>query len=781
MAELAKDLTTLVDWSVTELGHLIESELGAKDFARIEKIRRFVKSNEGQSLKGLMSLKNELHQLSDQECYHIAHSFSLMLELINSCEAAYRTARLKADAKDSPITEAAPYGRVIHVLTAHPTESRNPDIIFYFRKIQKLLERRLEHALKNDVLELRGLLRWVWRLPMAKQRKPSVMDEAEYIYSLVLEKEIIDIFIQQRLNKQPFYIRTWVGGDKDGHPGVDEKTMLGSLQMSRSLLLKWLRDKLHHYLENIQPLKHSVGTDRPKIQKLLAQSQDIKNHLKRINRVAHGDAQKVHHLRTALDALAKSYKTIFSEDSRELYQIRLLMKVFPGLVVPLELREASELVHEALTVPKKSSAIARMLEKLSKISPQHDPRFYVRGFILSQTEGARDIIAGLALVEKYMGKARLPVVPLFESSHSLMNAVEIVDEFLKNPRRRSLILKNWSAKFEVMLGYSDSSKENGAFPSRFLISQAICNLEQVIQDARLIPIFFHGSGGSIERGGGSIQEQTDWWPQSALATVKMTIQGEMTYRNYSAGEILTSQLDVIAQARSQKEQGPGSCDSGTTHKELQKFSEAIQSSYQNILKDPDFLTMIEKATPYSFLKTLRLGSRPSKRQGAVDIKSLRAIPWVLCWTQTRILFPSWWGVGSFWKGLDKAEKKRYREVLEQSSVFRSYVKALGFTLAKIEMPVFALYLRSSDLDSSVADKFIESFKVEYELCLKALHEITGEQDLLWYRPWLGTSIGLRSPLIHPLNVLQLIALQKKDVMLLRETVTGIASGMLTTG
>jgi phosphoenolpyruvate carboxylase len=780
MSELAKELTILVDWSVTELGHLIESELGAKGFARVEKIRRFVKSSEGQTLDGLMDLKKELHQLSDQECYQIAHSFSLMLELINSCEAAYRTSRLKSDLKSAPVSESATYGRVIHVLTAHPTESRNPDIIFYFKKIQALFERRLESAQDNDVVELRGLLRWVWRLPMSKQRKPSVMDEAEYIYSLVLEKEIIDIFIQQRLHKQPFYIRTWVGGDKDGHPGVDEKTMLGSLQMSRNLLLKWLREKLQNYLENIQPLKNAIGSDKSKIRKLLAQSQDIKSHIKRINRIEHGDAQKVHHLHTALDALAKTYKTIFAGDSGELYQIRLLMKVFPGLVVPLELREASELVHEALKIPKKNSAIARMLDKLSKISPQHDPRFYVRGFILSQTEGARDIIAGMSLVEKYMGKARLPVVPLFESSHSLANAVEIVEELLKNPRRRSVIQKNWSAKFEVMLGYSDSSKENGAFPSRFLISQAICNLEQVIQDAKLVPIFFHGSGGSIERGGGSIQEQTDWWPQSALATVKMTIQGEMIYRNYSAAEILSSQLERLVQARNQKN-GAGACDSGTTHNELLKFSDFVQHSYQQILKDPDFLTIIEKATPYSFLKTLRLGSRPSKRQGAVDIKSLRAIPWVLCWTQTRILFPTWWGVGSFWQTLDKNEKKRYREVLEQSSVFRSYIKALGFTLAKIEMPVFALYLKSSELDSEIADKFIELFKTEHELSLQALREITGEQDLLWYRPWLGTSIGLRSPLIHPLNVLQLIALQKKDVLLLRETVTGIASGMLTTG
>ena len=780
MAQLAKELTSLVDWSVTELGHLIASELGEKVFARIERIRKFVKSKKGQTASGLQELKQELSLLSPQENYHIAHSFSLMLELINSCEAAYRAWRLQAEEKESE-SKPAPYGRVIHVLTAHPTESRNPDIIFYFRKIQKLFERRLEKAQKEDVLEMQGLLKWVWNLPMAKQRKPSVMDEAEYIYSLVLEKEILNIFINQRLHKQPFYIRTWVGGDKDGHPGVDEKTMIGSLQMSRKFLLKWLQEQLKTYLENIRPLKHSLGSSRKKIESLLLQSQKIKTHLSRVQKIGNGDAKHVHQLRATFDELEKSYKLIFRQESSELYKIRLLMKVFPGLVVPLELREASELVHEALKAPKKSAAIARMLAKLSKISPQHDPRFYVRGFILSQTENAGDIIAGLKLVEKYMGTARLPVVPLFESAHSLGNSVEIVEEFLSNSRRRSLIKKHWSSKFEVMLGYSDSAKENGAFPSRFLISQAICNLEQVIQDAKLTPIFFHGSGGSIERGGGSIQEQTDWWPQSALATVKMTIQGEMIYRNYSAAEILSRQLERLGDMRRENKNTASVCDAGTSHQALQKFSTAIQKSYQETLKDPDFLMLIEKATPYSFMKNLRLGSRPSKRQGAFEIKNLRAIPWVLCWTQTRILFPSWWGVGSFWQTLDKSQKKRYQQVLKDSSVFRSYMKALGFTLAKIEMPVFELYLESSGLDAAVVAKFKKLFQTEYKLCLEAVHEITGEDSLLWYRPWLAVSIDLRSPLIHPLNVLQLIALKKKDILLLRESVTGIASGMLTTG
>ncbi|WP_374077181.1 phosphoenolpyruvate carboxylase [Bdellovibrio bacteriovorus] len=779
---LPKELTSLVDWSVSELGRVIESELGQDGFQRIENIRRHVKSSEGQTLQGLLKLKEELSYLSSQDRYYIAHSFSLMLELINSCEAAYRTSRLKAEFKEARSEESHIYGRIIHVLTAHPTESRNPDIIYYFKKIQTLLEKQLENPEDQNLQDLRVLIKWVWRIPMSKQRKPSVMDEAEYIYSLALQKEILQVFIDQRKQKLPFYIRTWVGGDKDGHPGVDEKTMLGSLQMARNFLLRWLQAKFQEYLADLEPLARSSEENKKKVQALLVQSKKTKQHLTKIKKIRHGDSHRVHSFRESMDKLAKHYKTCFTVESPTLHEIRVFMKIFPGLVVPLELREDSHLVHEALKSSPPSFAISRMLKTLSKISPEHDPRFYVRGFVLSQTESAKDIVAGVALAEKYLGKARLPVVPLFESAHALSSSVSIVEEFLKSPRRRKLIKDFWSEKLEVMLGYSDSAKENGSFPSRFLIHSAIQNLENVIKKHGLIPIFFHGSGGSVERGGGSVQEQTEWWPPSALSTVKVTVQGEMIYRNYTAPEILQRQLERFCSARDQgSEKKVAVPPKKNIEQDLLKLSDFVQNAYREMLKDPHFLELIEWATPYSFMKDLRMGSRPAKRQGPVNIKSLRAIPWVLCWTQTRALFPSWWGVGSFWQTLSKEEKARYGKAFAESSLFRSYIKVLGFTLEKIELDVFSLYLHSSRLPKDVADSFADRFEKEFVACQNAVREITGEESLLWYRPWLETSISLRSPLIHPLNVLQLLALEDQDVPLLRETVTGIASGMLTTG
>ncbi|WP_148278681.1 phosphoenolpyruvate carboxylase [Bdellovibrio bacteriovorus] len=779
--QLAKELTSLVNWAVTELGHVIEAELGTRAFQRIENIRLHVKSKATRDINGLLKLKTDMENLSNQERFEIAHSFALMLELINACESAYRTHRLREESSLVVSEEKHSYGRVIHVLTAHPTESRNSDMLVYLRMIHELLLQRLQSSHSTQTARLHSLIRMAWHLPMSKQRKPTVMDEAEYIYSLVLQDNVIDIYLQQRQEKNPFYIRTWVGGDKDGHPGVDEKTMLGSLNMSRQRLHQWVARQFSEYMTELAPLVRSGLDQRKPTQKLQQHARAVKANLIKIRRISAGDAARVDRLTKSLQNLSHEQGRIFGTESEKLNRIRFLLKIFPGLVVPLELREDSTLVHEALANPSKRPNITRMLMALSRLCPDHNPRDYVRGFVLSQCESAKDITAGVRLSSLHLKGPRLPVVPLFESSHSLKSSKQIISEFLGTQKHVQLIKKHWSGQLEVMLGYSDSAKENGSFPSRYMIQSAIGTLEKAIEGRGLTPIFFHGSGGSIERGGGSIQEQTEWWPLSALKTVKMTVQGEMIYRNYNSPDILQRQLNLLVENRDVRKQKPASRGSVATEKALSTLAGAIQSSYQNILKQEDFLELIEKATPYSFMKDLRMGSRPSKRQGPVQLKSLRAIPWVLCWTQTRALFPTWWGLGSFWTGLSAADKNKYRRAFKESSMFRTYIKAVGFTLEKIELDVFFMYLRSSKLSQSTVVKYEKSFRMEYAKAVKCIREITGEKSLLWYRPWLETSIGLRSPLIHPLNVLQLVALETKDIKLLRETVTGVASGMLTTG
>jgi phosphoenolpyruvate carboxylase len=329
-----------------------------------------------------------------------------------------------------------------------------------------------------------------------------------------------------------------------------------------------------------------------------------------------------------------------------------------------------------------------------------------------------------------------------------------------------------------MLGYSDSAKEMGALASRVAIAKAMQGIDRLCARKRVVPIFFNGSGGSIDRGGGSIEEQTAWWTPSALRNFKATIQGEMVERTFASPELIRSGLERIAE-RAEAAQKSRAVSRLT--RPVEDFAERASLAYRIQLARPEFLEVFEKATAYRYLSLLRIGSRPTKRSASVAVSSLRAIPWVLSWTQTRVLFPTWWGVGTAWQDSNGADRNKLSRACRRDPLFSSFVKLLGFTLAKVELPVWHLYLKSSGLEAARVESTMAEFHREYSRSVAFVRAMSGKRNLLWFRPWLGESIRLRSPMIHPINLLQIIALEKKDPILIRETVTGIASGMMTTG
>ena len=215
------------------------------------------------------------------------------------------------------------------------------------------------------------------------------------------------------------------------------------------------------------------------------------------------------------------------------------------------------------------------------------------------------------------------------------------------------------------------------------------------------------------------------------------------------------------------------------------FSSSLNTQYAKKLQEPLFLKMVEAATPYSYLDVLKLGSRPTKRkkQGPLDFSSIRAIPWILCWTQTRLLFPTWWGIGTAWQKIKKDDKKRQRliKAYKESPLFASFVRTLGFTLSKVDFSVFKLYLSHSDLTEKEKEEIVNTFSKELAAATQFVREVSGERSLLWHTPWLAESIKLRSSMIHPLNVLQILGHKDDDQELVRKTVAGISCGMMTTG
>lgn len=764
MQKLPKELKELVHFVISILGNEVEKLYGKETFLQVESIRKAMKRGREAPKKlpkEIYGLYEKLSTLSNDELKRLAHIYSIYLELINHCESAFRCAKLRGKI---PVTFKKIPENLIYVFTAHPTESRSENAQKLFMEIEKTI---LTHSLSKEHScdqELSFYIRLLLMTTLSNQEKPTLVDEANHIYSIILSNKMIAHQIKMKEKGIAIRYRAWIGGDKDGHPYVDETTTETSLSLSRKAIVSFIRVELKTELELFHSLDES--SERGDLLKNFSVFLEKINSLESL---VEGDDLKVLDFINLTSNLNKRF------NSPLLKKVLLLVDLYPALVVPLEFREDSKQIHEALKDP--TANISRMLGFLKKIAkPKHIYR-YVRGFIVSMTESEKDLFAARDLQIKMIGATALPIVPLFEKRSALEKSEEIITNFL-TPEVKHEITSSFGHYFEVMLGYSDSSKESGVLEGRWLIANSLNNLDKLLTRLGLTPLFFHGSGGSIERGGGSVREQTQWWPTSALNNYKVTIQGEMVERNFSNPLIMESQVEKIIENFSTRK---GSSRKMPAAKSLELLAHNTSKIYEELLQSKRFIQIVKEATPYPYLDALKIGSRPSKKTTPLDENlKLRAIPWVLCWTQTRTLLPTWYGIGTAFFNLKKEDQIAIIESFEESHFLRSFIKILGFTLAKVELSIFELYI--DKLASTPQSKELyEQLALELLLVKKFFTKVSGQKNYLWYRPWLLESIELRGAMIHPLNVIQIIAMKRENLDLLKESVAGIACGMMTTG
>jgi phosphoenolpyruvate carboxylase len=775
---LTAELRTMVKKTVALLGDVICREMGSQAFEKIEAVRKEMAELRGASDTQKQTVLNktleQFRDLNTSERHDWARAYTLMLELMNACENAFRTVKIRQRTALQRLETSSKLDiqAIIYVLTAHPTEARSPQNISVFQEIQGILIQAYLDGFDKIKGRLFHALELAWHTSVVRLRKPKVQDEAEHIYGTVLRDEILDTLLAAKQEFAPVYLRSWVGGDKDGHPGVDEKTLVASLELSRRYLYHSAVEHLDRVKKSLSCLESSsaVFSLRTDLQRLIQAIQKLR-------KMEKGDGSRVRKIHQTTRALTIKYSKVFGENHPSLDWLQNCLEVFPALVVPLEIRESSDLVLAAQKDPKQ--AIARMLKTLGGISGKGNPRWYVRGFIVSMTQSSEHLVAAGRLVARVFGEWKLPIVPLFEDMESLLRSDEVISEFLRQLTVKEAIRKYWNCSLEMMVGYSDSAKEGGVLPSRVGIAQAMRRLDRLVRNASIRPIFFHGSGGSVDRGGGSLSDQVSWWPLGALEIYKVTLQGEMVERSFASPEMVIGQLQHLF--RSAREFPPAQTTSRSSSAVID-FAKKVSNEYRTKIREKGFLSMVERATPYPYLSYLRIGSRPAKRTTqSLKVAALRAIPWVLCWTQTRVLFPTWWGIGRVWKSLSQMDQSILIQAFQKEPLFRSYTKALGFTLAKVELSIWRFYLEQGGLSQDEVRSVIQEFTQEYQEAKEFVHAVSGQKHLIWDRLWLEESIYLRSPMIHPLNLLQILAFQNKDRDLIRLTVTGIASGLMTTG
>ncbi len=442
----------------------------------------------------------------------------------------------------------------------------------------------------------------------------------------------------------------------------------------------------------------------------------------------------------------------------------------------------------------------------------------VQTYIVSMTQGVDDILA-VAVLARESGlidlqpdeanggadTAALDLVPLFETVAELRRAGELLDELLRDPSYRRVVRARGDLQ-EVMLGYSDSNKDAGVTTSQWEIHRAQRRLRDVAAAHGVRLRLFHGRGGSVGRGGGPAGEAVAAAPYGVLdGAMKLTEQGEVVSDKYALPSLARDNLEILLAAV---------IEASVTHRtsriddeRLARFdaamdliSAAAAATYRELAGNPKLGEFFTAATPVEELAGLNIGSRPARRPGGAGaagasagpaLSSLRAIPWVFGWTQTRMIVPGWYGVGS---GLLAAREAGLGDVLDDMldwAFFTTFLGNVEMTLAKTDLRIARLYVEA--LTEPGLHAVFDQICAEHERTLEQVRSLTAGSGLLANYPLLRRTLATRDRYLEPLHHLQISLLARRRAVAADEepdeqlqralllTINGIAAGLRNTG
>ena len=443
-----------------------------------------------------------------------------------------------------------------------------------------------------------------------------------------------------------------------------------------------------------------------------------------------------------------------------------------------------------------SDVTARVLERFDSLA-DWQKEYGVEAidtYCISMTEEPSHVLEVLFLADQ-AGVVRLPdhcgldIVPLLETKSALSGARRIMGTLFENEAYRQALEARDDLQ-EVMIGYSDSNKENGFLAANWSLYSNQRRLAEITDDYGVQLRLFHGRGGSISRGGGPMNEAMLALPRDTVTgEIKFTEQGEAIAEKYGNRRVAERNLEqmINAQVRARKRAlaDPDPDIPEAWLDAMEEMAEAARIEYRDLLETEGFVQYFEEATPITVIEDLNLGSRPASRTGERNVEDLRAIPWVFSWTQSRCILPSWYALGT---GIEAylengGDVETLAEMYEEWPFFETTLDRAAIAIASTDLEIAQEYadLASPDL----REEFFPRLTAEYEHTRELLLSITGRDSPI-QRDWLEESLQRRNPYVDPLNLLQanlLAQSHRSDVeeQTLRLTVKGIAAGMKNTG
>jgi len=662
----------------------------------------------------------------------------------------------------------------------------------------------------------------IWNTDELKRTRPTPSDEARWGLAIIEDslwetipkvyRRLNDIFVKNigkglPKNFNPIEFGSWMGGDRDGNPNVTAKVTKEVILLSR-----WEAAKL--YEKELTKLIQSLSIDkcsrkilsktgktfepyrvylRPLRNKMRLTHKLIEQHL--VEKVPLDQKKLLSNREEILKPLRVVRESLEENNSENIASGDLLdlmrrAKCFGINLARLDIRQESsrhsQLISEFLKRKYKvnyvnwnedkkikflSSKIKSKKKFINNFSFKNkenkevwstfkilssEPKECLGAYVISMTSSASDILSVNYLQKEAGIKDTLRVVPLFETLEDLINAKPIMQKlFSLNWYRKSI--KN---KQEIMIGYSDSSKDAGKLSASWHQYKLQEEIIKLAKKYKIDITFFHGRGGSAGRGGGPIQATLRSQPPNSVnGKIRITDQGEVIQQKYGYEPLAKYNLCSYIGAVMQATLSPPPIPKKEWRDLIEKMSEISTKSYRkNINESSDFIRYFKTVTPHVSLGKLSIGSRPSKRKNVDNIQSLRAIPWVFAWTQIRLMLPAWLGSAEALKYSSAGKLNKILVEMEKDwPFFNSNMDILDMVISKADPEISKIY------EENLADNKLKSvgknLRFQFHNIKKLNKQIT-PKEIIKARKEFRTSVIVRNIYSEVLNIIQAATMNK---------------------
>jgi phosphoenolpyruvate carboxylase len=736
------------------------------------------------------------------------------------------------------------------VLTAHPTEARRRSVSRAIRRVSDLLAERDALAAggtsraENDrrVLEEIDTL---WRTSPLRAQKPTVLDEVRTVMN-VFDTTLFDTFptVYRRLDDwlgaegagrteplvRPFVrLGSWIGGDRDGNPNVTAEVTRAAAALANEHVLTALEDAARKISAKLT-LDDSGTPASAELTALWQRQRDLSEDAaaKAANEVRHQPHRRA--LRMVAERVAATKRRdadlsypgpeemladleVVQRSLREAGATRVAygdlqrliwqVQTFGFHLAELEVRQHSQVHAAALAdiaehgmdgeLEPRTVEVLETYRAIGSVQRRYGVAA-ARRYIVSFTQAPEHLAAVYQLAELvFPDPATRPVIdaiPLFETFADLEASVDILEEMLTLPAVQARLAEN-GRRVEVMLGYSDSSKDVGPVAATLALDVAQSRIAQWGAKHDLSLTLFHGRGGALGRGGGPANRAVLAQPPGSVdGRFKLTEQGEVIFARYGNPIIGARHIEQVAAATLLAGAPSTEQRNASATERFAELATALDASsrtrFYDLVRAPGFPQWFAQVTPLEEIGLLPIGSRPARRGLSVEsLDDLRAIPWVFSWSQARTNLAGWFGLGTALESVgDLAE---LQAAYAEWPLFSTMIDNVEMSLAKTDDRLAQRYLALGDRDD-LAALVLE----EMTLTRRWVLAITGSEQILSRRRILGRAVQLRSPYVDALSLLQIRALralrtgESEDLVednkrLLLLTVNGVAAGLQNTG